>query len=118
MNLQRIISSEIAWRLGWTIAHSLWQGTVAAIALAVVLRMMRRRSPQARYAAALGVLVLLLVSAGITWRLVSVPEQVSISTSDPVRQRAIADCHAGDFFASRDEFDASDRPAVRQAGDF
>ncbi|MDR2697734.1 MAG: M56 family metallopeptidase, partial [Holophagales bacterium] len=46
--------SPIFQVLGWTIIHSLWQGALMWGAAAVLLRVLRNKSPQAGYAAACG----------------------------------------------------------------
>ena len=38
--------------LGWALIHFIWQGTLVALSLAGVLRMLRGASTNARYAAA------------------------------------------------------------------
>src|SRR5215471_4248128 len=47
--------------LGWTLIHFIWQGAFVALLLAVVLRILRRRSSNARYAGACVALSLMLV---------------------------------------------------------
>ncbi len=51
-----------AWidAIGWALLHSLWEGAVVAVALAVVLGLLRRASAQARYVAACAAMVLLI----------------------------------------------------------
>ena len=46
-----ILLSPIVERLGWGLLHFLWQGAVIAAVLAAVLRILRNRSPNARYLA-------------------------------------------------------------------
>src|SRR5262245_11448536 len=55
-----------SWRpvievLGWTLIHFTWQGTLVALTLAAVLRMLRGASTVARYATACVALLLMLV---------------------------------------------------------
>ncbi len=75
MNLQQILSSDLAARLGWTLLHSLWQGAAVALVLVVTMRLLRFHSPPLRYSAALGSLAVLLIAMGMTF-----------AGSGPVRQ--------------------------------
>lgn len=75
MNLQQIISSDLAARLGWTLLHSLWQGAAVALVLAAAMRLLRFHSPPLRYSAALGSLAVLLIAMCVTF-----------ARSGPVRQ--------------------------------
>lgn len=55
--------------LGWALLHSLWQGTLVAVALAVALVTVGRRAANARYALACGALVLAVALPAVTgWR--------------------------------------------------
>jgi beta-lactamase regulating signal transducer with metallopeptidase domain len=47
--------------IGWMLLHSLWQGAVVAMALALVLRLLRRAPAQARYLAACFAMALMIV---------------------------------------------------------
>ena len=52
MNALRLfLLSPLVERLGWGLLHFLWQGAVIAALLAVALRVLRNRSPNARYLA-------------------------------------------------------------------
>jgi len=66
-NLASWISPEILRTLGWTLLHFLWQGAGLAALFAVACAVCR--SVEARYALAVGALVLMLVSpvATFTW---------------------------------------------------
>ena len=55
--------------LGWTLLHFVWQGTIVAILLAIVLGLLRGRSPQLRYGAACCALALMLILPLVTWRI-------------------------------------------------
>ena len=50
-----------AHSLGWALIHSLWQGTLLALALALLLAMCRTSPATHRYALAAGALVLMIV---------------------------------------------------------
>lgn len=47
--------------VGWNLLHFCWQGTVVAIFLAYVLRLLNKRSPQQRYLAACCALALMVI---------------------------------------------------------
>ncbi|MDX2250531.1 MAG: M56 family metallopeptidase [Bacteroidia bacterium] len=55
--------------LGWTLLHSLWQGLIVVVALAIFLTLMKGRSPESRYflsLLALGVLFTWIVATFLT----------------------------------------------------
>jgi beta-lactamase regulating signal transducer with metallopeptidase domain/HEAT repeat protein len=54
-----LLEHPLVLRLGWALLHSLWQGAVLAALAAVALRLLRRRSAQARYLAGCAALLLL-----------------------------------------------------------
>jgi uncharacterized protein (TIGR03435 family) len=56
---------------GWVLVHFVWQGTVIALAAALVLRTCRHQSASMRYVLACGALVAMLVSVTITGALTS-----------------------------------------------
>ncbi|WP_141253328.1 M56 family metallopeptidase [Myxococcus sp. CA006] len=74
--------------LGWALLHSLWQGTLVALMLAVALVTVGRRAAHARYALACGALVLALalpVASG--WKhFHGAPARVAMDTSVPRAQ--------------------------------
>lgn len=60
--LKMIQGSEVVYRLGWTLLHTLWLGAVVAALLAITLLILRRRSLNARYLAAIFVIGALFVN--------------------------------------------------------
>ncbi|TQF16623.1 M56 family metallopeptidase [Myxococcus llanfairpwllgwyngyllgogerychwyrndrobwllllantysiliogogogochensis] len=63
------MSSLVMESMGWALVHSLWQGTLVALGLAVALMTVGRRAANARYALACGALVLTVVLPVATgWR--------------------------------------------------
>ena len=69
------VHGESAQVLGWTLVHSLWQGAVVALLLAVVVGL--ARSSRVRYVAACVAMVAVLAGFGITlWRLM--PERIPL----------------------------------------
>jgi len=73
MTLQQLLSTDLANRLGWALAHSIWEGAVVAAAQWVALAVLRRRSPQARYLVSTGAMALMLLSGVITFCLAAPP---------------------------------------------
>ncbi len=71
---QALAASPLFYRLGWTLLHSLWQGTAIACLAWIALAAMRRRSPQARYLCACAALLLLVVAPIATYT--TIPSQV------------------------------------------
>ena len=68
---------DVAWKLGWTILHSLWQGVLIALLHATAMGWLRRRSPPSRYLASLCALGLLLGAGVATFVLMTPPPQGS-----------------------------------------
>ena len=64
-------------RLGWTLVHSLWQGAVAAFALALTLSI--ARTSRVRYTAACMAMIAILAGFAVTFPLV-LPESTGTST--------------------------------------
>jgi GWxTD domain-containing protein len=62
--LETWMAAPAAGAAGWALLHSLWEGAIAAAALAVVLA--ATRSPRVRYWAACGALLALLAGFGLT----------------------------------------------------
>ncbi len=58
--IQSIFSPEITEALGWTIVHSLWQGTVLLITLLILLSILKKYSSQVRYFISFTILVIML----------------------------------------------------------
>jgi beta-lactamase regulating signal transducer with metallopeptidase domain/peptidoglycan/xylan/chitin deacetylase (PgdA/CDA1 family) len=58
MNWEVFINSEIVKNLGWMLIHSIWQMTLVAFILSLLLRVLREFSAQARYLAAVFALFL------------------------------------------------------------
>ncbi len=64
-NFANWISPEVLRTLGWTLLHFLWQGAGLAALFAVAAAVCRRAS--ARYAVAVGALVLMMISPVVTF---------------------------------------------------
>lgn len=65
--LQHFISEELIYALGWTVMHSLWQGFVIAIGMALVLQVLHKKSAKVRYEVATFSLFMVLVSSVCTF---------------------------------------------------
>lgn len=63
--LNNWVQTELAKALGWTLLHTLWEGAVAAAALAIVLGL--ARSSRVRYGAACAAMLGLLAGFGVTF---------------------------------------------------
>ena len=89
MSLHEILHSELTYRIGWTLIHSLWQGALIAAALAMATVCLREKSPQSRYlAACLAMACQLLFLVGTFLRLSGSP--VPVSTTDPSSKPAFS----------------------------
>ena len=62
-----ILSPQSVEALGWTLLHSLWQGAVFAILLAVLFIVLRSYTAQSRYVVAAGLLTAFFVTVGATF---------------------------------------------------
>ena len=66
VSFREILQHPFFESLGWTLLHSLWQGTGVAVVLWIVLIALRRASANVRYLASCAALLLLLVMPVIT----------------------------------------------------
>src|SRR5437763_5317428 len=57
---EAITASDLVYRLGWTLLHSIWLGALVAALLALATQPLRRRSANARYLAGCAALVSLV----------------------------------------------------------
>jgi len=70
--LENVFAQQIVEKLGWTLLHFVWQGAIVALALAALLRILRKSSPNLRYLAACGALVMIVLLPVITMQMVPV----------------------------------------------
>ena len=77
--LEHLREVDLAYRLGWTLVHSLWLGAGVAGLLSMTLAMLRRRSPQARYLALCVAMILMVVAPLVTFPLVSAPVRAPVA---------------------------------------
>ncbi|MDB5174037.1 MAG: TonB domain/peptidase domain protein, partial [Phycisphaerales bacterium] len=91
------LESPLIHRIGWTLLHSLWQGLLIALLLAMVLAVLRRRSPQSRYLASCAAMVALAIAPVITFMAAPPPRiastglnSIASTASQPESPRATA----------------------------
>src|SRR5690349_12076692 len=60
------LDQPIIRSLGWALAHSLWQIAAVSIVAAIVLRMLRGRSSNARYLAGCVAMIAMVVAPAMT----------------------------------------------------
>ena len=74
--LLELLSGPLCQRIGWTLVHFLWQGAAVAGVLAIALRLLRGRTPQARWATACAALAIMAALPGVTvWVTGSAPPE-------------------------------------------
>ena len=95
---------------GLTLLHFVWQGTLVGMMAMVLLQRMRRRSPQARYAAACAALLVMLASPVLTALTLSRSTFVSIHTASPAATQSF-----GAAVRARSDVSQTEMP-VAQAG--
>src|SRR6185437_8760763 len=71
MNHWMTLTQPLVHRLGWTLVHSTWEGLLIAALLAIVLRLLRSASANARYAACGLALALTIAAAGATFTIIA-----------------------------------------------
>ena len=73
---------------GWTLVHFVWQGAAIASITAILLGVLRSRSPQARYAVACSALALMLAAPVVTaWVLSASPRSAITNSIHLLRSR-------------------------------
>eukprot|EP00913_Durusdinium_trenchii_P013392 g12573.t1 len=78
-----LLRNPIAERFGWSLVHLLWQGAAVGILLAIVLWLLRHRSANARYLAAVTALFSLPALLGISCVTFVPPNQCTATTIAP-----------------------------------
>jgi hypothetical protein len=66
-----LLTASWAQRLGWVLIHFLWEGTIIALVLAVLLRLLTKASSQTRYALAGMALLICAIAPPITWTMLA-----------------------------------------------
>jgi len=72
--IHELFSRMVFLRVGWALLHFLWQGAAVAALLAVALRLMRRRSPNARYLTACAAAAALAATVPLSAWLMPLPQ--------------------------------------------
>jgi type II secretory pathway component GspD/PulD (secretin)/beta-lactamase regulating signal transducer with metallopeptidase domain len=88
--LENILSPQIVQKLGWTLLHFVWQAGVVALLLAILLRALRKSTPNIRYIVACAAMALIILMPTITFSLLSAPEPASPVESIPISARVSA----------------------------
>ena len=95
-----------AWaeRLGWTLAHSVWQLAFVAIVVALISKLLRRCSARVQYACCVAAFITMAILPCVTWTLIEVtPRIISEKQFDPVKIEpivAIPDVETGNIAVS------------------
>jgi beta-lactamase regulating signal transducer with metallopeptidase domain len=112
------LPASLVNRIGWLLIHSLWEFALIAIAMMVVLRMMRRRSSAARYRTSLAALAAIAMAPALTWPFVPRDglQQGPVEAVRPMSRETVVE--GPQLLASIDGgFDAPVPDAVQFAGD-
>jgi beta-lactamase regulating signal transducer with metallopeptidase domain/peroxiredoxin len=75
--LQSMLTSAQTQRLGWALLHSLWEGAAVALALMLLLRFMRGRTANARYAVCCTAMLAAMALPILTFMSLRAPESAS-----------------------------------------
>lgn len=75
--LENILSQEMVQRLGWMLVHFVWQASMVALLLAILLKLLRRSSANLRYIVACLALAMVVLLPVITMNLIPVAESYS-----------------------------------------
>ncbi len=65
--ITQFFSDTVLYALGWTVIHSLWQGTLLAVLLSVLMMALEKRSARFRYEVACGAMFTMLMMALATF---------------------------------------------------
>ncbi len=81
--LENILSQGMVQRLGWMLVHFVWQASMVALLLAILLKLLRRSSANLRYIVACLALVAAVLLPVITMNLIPVAESYSEAEAAP-----------------------------------
>ena len=84
MTAIELLSHPLAQRLTCTLAHFVWQGFFIAVALAMVIEIVRPRSVNVRYALSLAALVMMLAIVPFTWLVIGDQLAEVVTSAAPV----------------------------------
>ena len=65
--ITQIFSDTVLYALGWTVIHSLWQGTLLAVFLSILMMALEKQSARLRYEVACGALFTMLMMSLATF---------------------------------------------------
>ncbi len=65
--ITQFFSDTVLYALGWTVVHSLWQGTLLAVLLSILMMVLEKRSARLRYEVACGAMFTMLMMALATF---------------------------------------------------
>ncbi len=83
------LSNQLTEAIGWTLAHSLWQGSLIAIACAIALSLLNQASAKTRYTLGLGALALLILSSTLTFGYYWQHTACTTSYAEPIAQKIL-----------------------------
>ncbi len=69
--LHSLLGHPMVSRLGWSLAHFVWEGAILGGMLAIVLIFLRKRSASVRYIACLSAMLLMVAVLPLTWCLLT-----------------------------------------------
>ncbi|NNE25411.1 MAG: M56 family metallopeptidase [Saprospiraceae bacterium] len=80
--VSQFLSSDISYALAWTLVHSLWQLSVIALALKLVLHIFKKQSSSIKYCISLGALGVALITTLVTFSLyiIDAPQVVVLAS--------------------------------------
>src|SRR5262245_32870159 len=117
IDLEHMLAQPLVEALGWGLIHFIWQGTLVALLLAGVLRMLRGASTNARYATACAALLLMLMAPPVTIAIIgsSAPGETAnglppVSAAQPESRRLAVEIETADAPAQSADVTASPRP--------
>jgi len=76
--IESLLTHPVAFRLGWTLVHFVWQGAIVSLLLVGVLFALSRRSANARYLISCAALALMAVLPFVTFALVPQAEPIEL----------------------------------------
>jgi beta-lactamase regulating signal transducer with metallopeptidase domain len=81
--LERLLFSDLSYRLAWTLVHSLWQGAVIAGLLAIALAVVDKRHSNLRYILSCGAMLAMLLGFVATAWLIRPPSPPVVTEATP-----------------------------------
>jgi beta-lactamase regulating signal transducer with metallopeptidase domain len=82
-HLENILSHGMVQRLGWMLVHFVWQASMVALLLAILLKLLHKYSASLRYIVACMALVIMVLLPAITMNLIPVAESYSPIETTP-----------------------------------